>query len=336
MIRSLTFVLSCFLVSSPVLAAPQEPALQDPAPAEATAEPAWVSDWEAAKAQAKKDGKDLFVDFTGSDWCGWCIRLHKEVFAHAEFSGPAAANFVFVELDFPRQKELSAEVKEQNQRLQSEFGVEGFPTIFLADSEGRPYGQTGYQPGGPEKYLAHVNELREVRVQRDASKAKADGSEGAERAKHLADAIEEIPEDLRAHYVAWMDEIIGLDADGKAGLKEKFTAAKSAIVAKAALGKLKSEINALAEKEDWGTAATKVEAFLASDGASLSGEAKMELCFIAGICRQQGGEKEKAIAHFETAIAIDPEHPMAARMKQVIEELKKGGEDAGAEGKKKG
>jgi thiol:disulfide interchange protein len=84
---------------------PQDPVATEIAPAEHGAEPKWVTDWEAAKAQAKKEGKDLLVDFTGSDWCGWCIKLHEEVFSHAEFSGPATELFVFVELDFPRQKE---------------------------------------------------------------------------------------------------------------------------------------------------------------------------------------------------------------------------------------
>lgn len=313
---------------------PQDPVAKEVAPAEHGAEPKWVTDWEAAKAQAKKEGKDLLVDFTGSDWCGWCIKLHEEVFSHAEFSGPAAELFVFVELDFPRQKEQSDELKAQNQRLQTLFGVEGFPTIFLADADGLPYGQTGYQPGGPEKYLGHVKELQEARVARDGLKAKADGAKGVERAKLLAEAVDSLPEELRGHYLGWMDEIIALDADGKAGLKEKFATAKAAIAMKAEIAGIKESINELAMKGEWGPAAEKLETFLTEKAALLSGEPKMEMCYIAGICRQRGGDVAKAIEHFEAAMAVLPEHPMVERLKQMVAELKKGGEESGEEKKK--
>ena len=105
----------------------------------------WVNDFEKAKKTAAAEGKDLLMDFTGSDWCGWCIKLRKEVFDLEAFKTAAPKNFVLVEIDFPQNTgKMTKETQEQNARLQQQFGVRGYPSIILADAQGRPYAQTGY------------------------------------------------------------------------------------------------------------------------------------------------------------------------------------------------
>ena len=84
---------------------------------------AWLTDLEAAKKQAAAEKKDILVDFTGSDWCVWCIRLKKEVFDQKAFE-PAAKDFVFVELDFPRGKQQDPAVKAKNEALAKQFSIE--------------------------------------------------------------------------------------------------------------------------------------------------------------------------------------------------------------------
>lgn len=69
--------------------------------------PAWLTDAAKAQAQAKAEKKLVLLDFTGSDWCGWCIKLNKEVFSKPEFAEYAKKNLVLVEVDFPRRKKLS-------------------------------------------------------------------------------------------------------------------------------------------------------------------------------------------------------------------------------------
>ena len=122
------------------------------------AEAVWLTDLDEGIKVAKAEKKAILVDFTGSDWCGWCIRLKKEVFDQKEF---AAANkdFVLVELDYPQKKQQPAEEKAKNKALAEKFGIEGFPTILLLDANGEPFAQTGYEAGGPAKYLAHLAEL---------------------------------------------------------------------------------------------------------------------------------------------------------------------------------
>lgn len=119
----------------------------------------WETDFELAKQRAKDENKDILVDFTGSDWCGWCIKLKKEVFDKPEFQEYAAKKLIMVELDFPRKKQLPEKEKEQNQKLAEKYDIQGYPTILLLNSKGREVARTGYQEGGPEKYIEHVKEL---------------------------------------------------------------------------------------------------------------------------------------------------------------------------------
>ncbi|MES2439934.1 MAG: thioredoxin family protein [Verrucomicrobiota bacterium] len=119
----------------------------------------WETDLEVAKKRAKEEHKEILADFTGSDWCGWCIKLKKEVFDQPEFQEYAKKHLIMLELDFPRNKELPAKLKEQNDKLNEEFQIEGFPTVLLMNSRGKEINRTGYQEGGPAKYVEHLKEL---------------------------------------------------------------------------------------------------------------------------------------------------------------------------------
>lgn len=128
----------------------------------ALAAPKWYTDLDEAKAVAVKENKPLLVDFTGSDWCGYCIKLHAEVFDKPEFEA-FAKNYVLVELDFPRKKPQPAEEKAKNKATQTKFGVSGFPTVLLIDAKsGDAYGrQSGYGPGtGPKAYLEKLSAFK--------------------------------------------------------------------------------------------------------------------------------------------------------------------------------
>lgn len=124
-----------------------------------SAEAEWLTDFDAAKAKAKAEKKTLLLDFTGSDWCGWCIKLDKEVFSKKEFQDYAAEKLVLVKLDFPQNTKLSAELEKQNKDLAKKYEVQGFPTIKLLKPSGSEIAETGYQEGGPAKYVEHLKEL---------------------------------------------------------------------------------------------------------------------------------------------------------------------------------
>ncbi len=116
----------------------------------------WQSDYDATLKQAAAENKYVLVDFSGSDWCGWCIKLDKEVFSQPEFIEYAKANLICVLLDFPRSKELPKAQKDANQALAEKFKVEGFPTVLILNPQGKIAKQTGYQPGGAAKYVEFI------------------------------------------------------------------------------------------------------------------------------------------------------------------------------------
>lgn len=119
----------------------------------------WELNFEQAQVRAKAENKPMLLDFTGSDWCGWCIRLDKEVFSQPEFKAYAANSLVLVELDFPRAKKQSAEIKAQNKALAKKYSIRGYPTILLLTAEGELIERTGYQRGGAANYVAHIKEI---------------------------------------------------------------------------------------------------------------------------------------------------------------------------------
>ena len=134
----------------------------------------WHADFDAAAALAKRQGKDLLVDFLGSDWCHWCIKLDEEVFSHESWRVGVANDYVLVALDFPNSEEAKSKVPNpaRNRELVNKYGVRGYPTVLLMTPEGEVFGRTGYQAGGPEKYLKHMAELREGRAALMAAKSR--------------------------------------------------------------------------------------------------------------------------------------------------------------------
>lgn len=142
---------------------------------EQVAHPEWLTDFEQAKATASQQNKDMFLYFTGSDWCPWCIRLDREVLSDANFVLPARQEFVFVLLDFPRNKSgQSQALQQQNTELAARYQIEGYPTVVLANSNGDSYARTGYRPGGGDAYLKHISELQAKKQPAGASPQAAD------------------------------------------------------------------------------------------------------------------------------------------------------------------
>lgn len=119
----------------------------------------WTTDHAAALSEAKAENRKVFLFFTGSDWCGWCKRLNREILSTPEFSQFASENLVLVELDFPRGKTQSAELKAQNTKLAQKYQIRGYPTVVVLDGAGRKVGELGYQEGGPGPFIAALKKM---------------------------------------------------------------------------------------------------------------------------------------------------------------------------------
>ena len=126
----------------------------------------WETSLDKAAKVSMKTKKPLLLFFTGSDWCGWCIRLQKEVLKTPEFAKWAKDNVVLVELDFPRRSPQLPEIAQQNSELQQIFQVQGYPTVWFSTpttKDGKvnldKIGSTGYVAGGPSKWLEAANQI---------------------------------------------------------------------------------------------------------------------------------------------------------------------------------
>jgi thioredoxin-related protein len=140
----------------------------------------WLTDVSSALDKACRENKYVLLDFTGSDWCGWCMRLKKEVFDQPAFAAFAEANLVLVEVDFPHHKPQDAALKEANERLAGTYKISGFPTIIILNSSALPVAQTGYVEGGPKNFLAPLEKLPGIKSA-DLSSPKSGGSEAPPR-----------------------------------------------------------------------------------------------------------------------------------------------------------
>jgi protein disulfide-isomerase len=121
----------------------------------------WETNYSAALEQAAKQNKMVLLDFTGSDWCEWCLKLQKDTFSRPEFQKFAAESLILVALDFPRGKQQSDGLKKQNEELAEKFGVQGFPTLVLLDPHGKEAARNvGYLAGGPEAFIQWVESAR--------------------------------------------------------------------------------------------------------------------------------------------------------------------------------
>jgi thioredoxin-related protein len=118
----------------------------------------WTTDYKTALEQAKAQNKLVLLDFTGSDWCGYCQLLDKEVFMQPEFHHYADQNYILVTVDFPHGKQLPDDLKAQNDTLNKQFKIDGFPTLIVLDADGKELGRTvGYNPGsGPTAVISKL------------------------------------------------------------------------------------------------------------------------------------------------------------------------------------
>jgi len=126
----------------------------------------WETNVQTASELSIKTKKPLLLFFTGSDWCGWCIRLQNEVLKTPEFLAWAKDNVILVELDFPRRSPQQPDIQQQNMQMQQMFEVRGYPTVWFANPSKKDgkftldkLGSTGYVAGGPSKWLDSAKQI---------------------------------------------------------------------------------------------------------------------------------------------------------------------------------
>ncbi len=278
----------------------------------------WSADYEAARKLAAAEKKDLLIDFTGSDWCAWCIRLRQEVFDQAAFSAGAKGRYVLVELDYPKDKSRLPEATvRQNAELLKKYPVKGYPSILLCDASGRPYALTAYRAGGAGPYLKHLEELQERKTGRDRAFREAEKTAGVRKAQLLIaalDALELEPEMIREWYGTECRRIKEADPADETGFakREAAQAVFSAFMAK---------LMDYRSKQDLEGAVKLAEETLADPLAK--GDTRIQVFGHYAGTLAYAGKKDEAIAVLKRAIEEVDEGPKKQELEKFIEILER-------------
>jgi thioredoxin-related protein len=269
----------------------------------------WMEDFKAAKARATLENKDMLLNFSGSDWCGWCIKLKKEVFSQPGFLKKAAKNYVLVELDYPQRTKQPARIKEQNQKLVKTYGVIGFPTVLVTDARGRVYARAGYMAGGPDKFISYLEKVRKTKAEGDVLVSRAEKKQGLEKARLLDRAVDVMSESKMEIDPEIIGQIKKLDKDNEAGLKAKYEVREG-------LGKIMQETG---QTGDYYKALKDLDGLIASVN---SPRLKQYIYFVkAKICLLGMKDKETGIENLKTAERIAPNTEESKQISEMIKQL---------------
>lgn len=281
----------------------------------AAAEEGWLVSLKQAQEQAAKEGKDILMEFTGSDWCPPCKALHSKVLTTDVFKTEMAKHFVLLKLDNPNDKSgQSEEEQAQYKELSAKFQVRGVPTVMLADAQGRPYAQkVGYGGTPAEDYVKELVDNLASRTKRDEALAKAEQASGAEKAKLLDEALTTVGNDLAlVAYKEVIDQIVELDADNQLGLKSKYGL-------QSALTEIKSS-RSTNPQELLGKIDTLISEY------SPKGEQLQELMLMKASV-QFRGDRDAAKTTLEAALKVDPETKTGKQIQQILDNVFKAQEN---------
>ncbi len=278
----------------------------------------WETDLEAAKKSAATNKKNIFALFTGSDWCTYCIMLEKEVFSKDDFLKKISGDYVLLMVDFPQRKPLPEEQQAKNNKLSENYGIEGFPTVLLLDYEGKAYAKTGYEEGGPEKYIENLKKLQLKKDERDKAITEAKAKQGVAKATALIGVLKSLGELPKLQYKDLESEIFAADPEDKSGykkmveLQEKINGLDQLIIDFLQNGKVDEAKN-------------KIDKFLETE--KLEGEDKQKVLILKVFTYEPNpgnyAEIEKLL---KSIIEIDPKSgsaEMAREFERQLAELKK-------------
>ena len=306
---------------APMAPAPPQPGVPDDAELAAideqlggTVGPGWMLNYRAARKKAGGENKDLILLFTGSDWIEICKKLDREILNTEEFFQPIQELFVPVRFDFPREKGLNEAITAQNQVLMASYRVQGFPTVMLTDSSGRPYAVNGYQAVSAKEYATILTALRAVKARRDEKFAAAKQAAGLEKAQLLADGIPQLPGNLAAwFYRPELKALVANDLQNQTGKAVHF----QRLLNDVDYARTMAEFS---RKVEWSKMIILTDDYIA--GNQLKGE-EMQHAMMnkAGVLRNQG--KAPALVQILLEIvAIDPETTTGKKAQAMLDQMR--------------
>lgn len=276
---------------------------------------------EAALAQATEQKRDIFVDFTGTDWCTACIHLRTKVIESEAFEKAYGEKFVLVSVDFPRNPKLVAQIpddeKRRRENLLTSYRIEGLPGVVLMDEQGLPYEIIHGARRTPEEYMPLVEAGLKKRAERDAAFAKAATLTGMEKAKMLAAGLMALPEPCRDKYIAEIDAINAEDPDNTLGFRGLGSEASSRIKQTEELRDLLSKFQNRLSHADINRSIEELDAFLAR--TDLHPEVRQEALSAKGDSYAFLRDLMSMYKCYKEALELAPESRAARRIRSNVE-----------------
>ena len=274
-----------------------------------------------ALAQAGEQKRDIFVDFTGTDWCKACIHLRSQIVESEAFEKAFGEKYVLVSVDFPRTPALVAQIPDDEKRrresLLTSYRISGLPGVVLMDEKGMPYDIINGTRRTPEEYIAVMNEGLQKRAARDAAFAKAASLTGMERAQALAEGLNALPAPCRDKYSAEIDLINEADVDNTLGFKGLGSAAALRIKQREELNELLASFRGQLKRPELQDSIVKLDAFLARP--DLDAEVRQTALSAKGDSYALLGEHMKMYECYKASLEAAPESRASKRIRGNVE-----------------
>lgn len=276
----------------------------------------WLIDFEEAKKKAQKEGKSIFMNFTGSDYCLPCKALDANVFSKEIFQTEMAKHVIFLKLDSPADtsKQSQKEI-EQNKKLVEQFSVAGPPTLFLADANGQPYWKTvGYAQQTADDFTNNLKKKLSILELRNKALTKAENAAGHEKAKLLAQGLDQIHEEiLLTFYKSQVEELIKLDQTNDKSISAKYSALKRA-------PQIAEKLQEILLKEVPAEELLKLLDGLIEEEKPV-GIVLQEALYWKGAALFQSGKKDEARKVFEEIVKSGPDTLVGMKANMIIKQV---------------
>ena len=274
----------------------------------------WFTDYQEARKKAIAEDKHLLLLFTGSDWIPLCRIFDRDVLNQQAFIDGVSDSFVPVRFDFPRENQLPPATAAQNQLFMRAYRVAAFPTVYLTDTDGRPYGVNGYQGVTPVEYSKIITAMRQMATLRDQFFAKADTVTGLEKAQLLVKGVPNLPGNLSARYYRpQLEAIIENDPQDETGKVDKCRRLIADV-------DYTNQMQTLEQKVEWSKMLDLTDAFIKEN--NLQGpERQQALLNKVGVLQKQGNMTDVVRTLLEV-VSIDEKSPQGQRAQAALDRLR--------------
>ncbi len=277
---------------------------------------AWRTDTAQALEAARADGKTLLLHFAGTDWSEGCQRLIEAVFEQPGFAAIGdQPDLILLRVDFPRDPELQSDaVRDANIALQERYRVTRYPSVFLADPQGRAFAQFDTRAFlGPKSFVEQLASKREILARRDA----AWGDVEAAGREQLEAGLDTVDPALWRHYRPELERILLADPEVSPSEGGRFRKALDGLEAEDAVPALMAEVQRLFSQGRLGDAIGSVDRFLVEHREVMSAGLRQTLLFSKSGLTARVGDFESAVAALDEAVAVDPDSTLAEQMQSL-------------------